>query len=35
MVGSGGNRRRFIIEVILDLKTIVKVVEQGVEGLKR
>jgi hypothetical protein len=34
VVGLGGNRRRSITKVILDVKTLVKVVEERAEGLE-
>jgi len=34
MVGSGGSRRRSITQVIFNLRTLVKLVEQNVEGLE-
>lgn len=33
-VGSRGNRRRSIVEAILDLRTSIKVVEQKAKGLE-
>ncbi len=33
VVGLGGNRRRSMTKVIMDLKTLIKVVEQRVQGL--
>jgi hypothetical protein len=34
VVGSGGSRRRSIAKAIFNIKTLVKVVEQKVEGLE-